>query len=80
VELVGTDLVHAIPIALIAGSAYGLAGLVSWPLLMTLIIGSAPGVVIGSLLATRIPARVMNGLLALILLSVVLTLVARSFF
>ena len=77
-ELVGTDLVHAIPIALIAGGAYGVAGFVSWPLLLTLLIGSAPGVVIGSLLAGKISARVLNGGLAFILFSVVVVVAARS--
>ena len=68
-NLVGTDLVHAIPIALIAGIAYGSAGLVSWPLLASLLVGSLPGVVIGSLLSSKIPTRPMNALLAIILLA-----------
>jgi uncharacterized membrane protein YfcA len=66
-ELVGTDLVHAVPIALIAGVAYGSAGLVSWPLLAALLIGSLPGVAIGALLADRFPSRVINGFLAFVL-------------
>lgn len=74
-HLVGTDLVHAIPIALIAGAAYGLAGLISWPLLGTLLLGSLPGVVVGSLFANRIPGRPMNLMLALVLV-VAATLVA----
>ena len=77
-ELVGTDLVHAIPIALIAGGAYGVAGLVSWPLLLTLLIGSAPGVVFGSLLAPKISARVLNGGLAFVLFSVVVVVVGKG--
>jgi hypothetical protein len=67
-ELVGTDLVHGIPIALIAGLAYGLAGLVSWELLATLLAGSIPGVVVGSLFSDKVPARPMNGILAGILI------------
>lgn len=67
-ELVGTDLVHGIPIALIAGLAYGLAGLVSWELLATLLTGSIPGVVVGSLFSDKVPARPMNGVLAGILI------------
>lgn len=66
-ELVGTDLVHAIPIALIAGIAYGFAGLVSWGLLATLLIGSVPGVLAGSLVSKFVPSRPMNGVLAIIL-------------
>lgn len=66
-ELVGTDLVHAIPIALIAGIAYGFAGLVSWGLLGILLAGSIPGVIAGSLLSNKVPSRPMNTVLAVIL-------------
>ena len=68
-ELVGTDLVHAIPIALIAGAAYGAAGLVSISLLGTLLMGSLPAVVLGSLWSSRAPSRLLYGLLALVLLT-----------
>lgn len=74
-QLVGTDLVHAIPIALIAGAAYGFAGLISWPLLGMLLLGSLPGVVVGSLFANRIPSRPLNLLLSLVLVAAA-TLVA----
>lgn len=66
-HLVGTDLVHAIPIALIAGVAYGFAGLISWSLLATLLLGSLPGVIVGSLFANRIPGRAMGFLISLVL-------------
>jgi uncharacterized membrane protein YfcA len=68
-ELVGTDLVHAIPIALIAGTAYGSAGFVSLPLLITLLIGSLPGVVLGSIWSARAPSRALYAVLALVLLT-----------
>lgn len=77
-ELVGTDLVHAIPIALIAGLAYGMAGLVSLPLLLTMLIGSIPGVAIGSLWAGRLSARFLNGGLSLILFAAVVLMVWRG--
>lgn len=66
-ELVGTDLVHAIPIALFAGGAYAVSGLVSFSLLANLMLGSIPGVLVGSFLANRVPARALNGGLAAIL-------------
>ena len=77
-ELVGTDLVHAVPVALIAGGAYGLAGFVSWPLLLIMLMGSTPGVVFGSLLAGKVSSRMLNGGLSLILLIVVVLVVSRS--
>ena len=76
-ELVGTDLVHGIPIALIAGGAYGLSGLVSWPLLATLLIGSIPGVIVGGLLSGRSPARFLNAVLAVMLTIAVALLVFK---
>ena len=77
-ELVGTDLVHAIPVALIAGGAYGLAGLVSWPLLLVMLIGSIPGVIVGSSLVGRLSAQLLNGGLATILLTVATTVAIRA--
>lgn len=77
-ELVGTDLVHAIPIALIAGVAYGASGLVSLPLLGTLLVGSLPGVVIGSLVAGKLSARVLNAGVSIILSAAVVLIVARQ--
>jgi uncharacterized membrane protein YfcA len=74
-RLVATDLLHAIPIALIAGVSYSLSGLVDWSLLITLLIGSLPGVVLGSLLSGKIPARALNLTLGVILALLAVTLV-----
>ncbi len=76
-ELVGPDLVHAIPIALIAGIAYGFGGLVSWGLLGTLLIGSIPGVLMGSALSNKVPSRPMNAILAMILATAAVLVVAK---
>jgi uncharacterized membrane protein YfcA len=76
-KLVGTDLVHAIPIALIAGVAYGSAGLVDWGLLANLLVGSVPGVILGSILSKNAPARILRGILAMMLFAAVLLLVFR---
>ena len=77
-HLVGTDLVHAIPIALIAGVAYAISGLVSWPLLGVLLVGSVPGVVIGSMLSGTAPSRVLNAILAVMLTLAVVLLVTKQ--
>jgi uncharacterized membrane protein YfcA len=76
-KLVGTDLVRAIPIALIAGVAYGSAGLVDWGLLMNLLIGSLPGVAIGSVFSKRAPARLLRGVLASMMFAAVALLLGR---
>lgn len=77
-QLVGTDLVHAIPLALIAGIAYGSAGLVSWELLGWMVVGSIPGVILGTLLAGRFSPRVLNFVLSAILVTAVAMLVIKA--
>jgi uncharacterized protein len=76
-KLVGTDLVHAIPIALIAGVAYGTAGLVNWVLLVNLVVGSLPGVALGALLSKYSPERLLRGILAAILLFAISLLILK---
>lgn len=76
-KLVGTDLVHAIPIALIAGVAYGAAGLVDGSLLVNLLMGSLPGVALGSLFSKNSPARLLRGVLAVMLFAAVILLILK---
>lgn len=66
-RLVATDIVHAIPLAVVAGLGYLFAGMVDWWMLVSLLLGSIPTVLIGSLLATKISGRVIQVALALIL-------------
>lgn len=67
-RLVATDLVHAIPLAVVAGLGYLFAGLVDWQMLMSLLVGSVPAIIVGSLLARKSPGRRIQVLLALVLL------------
>jgi hypothetical protein len=67
VRLVGTDIAHAVPLALLAGGGHWLIGSVHWPLLLSLLIGSIPGIMIASHLAHKIPERVLLPVLALLL-------------
>lgn len=68
-RLVATDLVHAVPLAVVAGLGYLLAGLVDWWMLVSLIIGSIPAIVVGSLLTKSMPGRLIQLALAIVLLS-----------
>ena len=52
-RLVGTDIAHAIPLALVAGIGHLALGNVDFSLLGSLLIGSIPGIVIGSHMSTR---------------------------
>jgi len=68
-RLVATDIVHAIPLAVVAGFGYLFAGMVDWSLLANLLVGSVPTVLLGSLLAGKIPGRAVQLALALVLVA-----------
>ena len=67
-RLVATDLVHAIPLAVVAGLGYLAAGLVDWNMLLSLLCGSVPAIIVGSLLARKVSGRWLQVLLSLVLL------------
>lgn len=67
-RLVATDLVHAIPLAVVAGSGYLIAGLVDGQMLVSLLAGSVPAIMVGSLLAKKVPPRGIQMALALVLM------------
>lgn len=66
-RLVATDIVHAIPLAVVAGLGYLFAGMVVWWMLASLLVGSIPAVLLGSLLAGKVPGRGIQIALALAL-------------
>ncbi|MHA6720438.1 sulfite exporter TauE/SafE family protein [Sphingomonas sp. RS6] len=63
-RLVGSDIAHAVPLTLLAGTGHWLLGSVDGALLLSLLAGSVPGIIIGSLLATRTTDRVLVPILA----------------
>jgi uncharacterized protein len=69
-RLVATDLVHAIPLAAVAGLGYLAAGVIDWDMLLSLLTGSIPGIVAGSLVANRMPGRLMQVAIAICLIAV----------
>jgi uncharacterized membrane protein YfcA len=69
-KLVGSDIAHAVPLTLIAGIGHWLLGSVNWPLLSSLLVGSLPGICIGSHFAARVPERIIRPLLAATLMLV----------
>ena len=66
-RLVGTDIVHAIPLTIVAGTGHLLLGNVDLVLLGTLLIGSIPGIIIGSHLSTRMPEGLLRPAIAALL-------------
>ncbi len=61
--LVGTDIAHAVPLTLVAGTGHALMGHVDWLLLVSLLIGSVPGIWIGAQLTRVLPEGLIRGLL-----------------
>lgn len=68
-RVVGTDVFHASVLISAAAALHVEAGNVAWRLLPYLLMGAVPGVLIGSYLAPRLPARTMRLGLSLVLLT-----------
>lgn len=73
-RLIATDIVHAIPLAIFAGSGHLLIGNVDFSLLGQLLLGSIPAVIVGAMLSARLPHTFLRGMLAVVLLSIGLKL------
>lgn len=73
-RIVGSDIAHAVPLTLISGLGHWYMGDVDFALLGTLLIGSIPGIIIGSMLAPKLPEGALRMLLAVILALVSLKL------
>ena len=66
-KLVGTDITHAVPIALVGGIIHLLIGKVDFGLLAMLLLGSLPGIIIGAKLTAVVPERAIQPVLAIVL-------------
>jgi uncharacterized membrane protein YfcA len=75
VRLVGTEIAHAVPLTLVAGLGHASVGNVDWTLLGYLLVGSLPGIYIGSHLAHRVADRYLRPVLSIMLIFVGLKLV-----
>jgi uncharacterized membrane protein YfcA len=67
-KLVGTDIVHAVPLTALAGMGHLALGTVDLVLLGSLLLGSLPGIYIGSNLSARVPEKVLRLTLAALLI------------
>ncbi|MDK9703751.1 MAG: sulfite exporter TauE/SafE family protein [Sulfuritalea sp.] len=69
-RVVGSDIAHAVPLTLVAGFGHWWLGTVDVVLLVSLLIGSLPGIALGAHFAAKVPERALRGLLASVLLLV----------
>jgi uncharacterized membrane protein YfcA len=74
-RLVGSDIAHAVPLTLLAGMGHWYLGSINWTLLDALLIGSVPGIILGSYLASRSRDAVLRIALAAVLVVVGIRLI-----
>lgn len=65
-QVVGTDIVFGLVLAIIGSAVHWTFGSISAPVLLQLLAGGVPGVVLGCLAARRVPAQRLKAVVALI--------------
>lgn len=68
--IVGSDIAHAVPLTLVAGLGHATLGTINYELLGTLLIGSIPGIYLGSHMSSKIAEHWVRIALAAILIYV----------
>jgi len=63
-KLVGSDIAHAVPLTLIAGIGHWFLGSIDGLLLVSLLVGSVPGIIVGSYISSRVPDKLLRPVLA----------------
>jgi uncharacterized membrane protein YfcA len=66
-RIVAADIAYAVPLTLVAGFGHASLGSVDWPMLASLLVGSIPGIWVGSHLMSKTPERVIRSLLSVLL-------------
>ncbi len=66
-RIVAADLAYAVPLTLVAGLGHASIGSVDWPLLAKLLMGSLPGIWLGTQLSSKVPERAIRSLLSVLL-------------
>lgn len=66
-RLVGTEIAHAVPLTAIAGLGHAGLGNIDWHTLINLLIGSLPGIWLGSHLTGHAPDKILRPCLAVML-------------
>ena len=66
-RIVAADIAYAVPLTLVAGLGHASLGSVDWPLLAKLLVGSLPGIWLGSRLMRHTPERLIRSILSVLL-------------
>ncbi|MGJ7912977.1 sulfite exporter TauE/SafE family protein [Neobacillus sp. LXY-1] len=67
-ELVGTDIAHAFLLVTVSGLLHMNAGSVNYMLVGNLLIGSIPGVLIGSTLSSKVPTKPLRTIISTVII------------
>jgi uncharacterized membrane protein YfcA len=74
-EIAGTDIAYAVPLTAIAAAGHWWLGSINWSLLLTLLVGSVPGITLGAWMSRAVPERIARGVLAATLTGVAAKLI-----
>ena len=69
IQIVGTDLAHAVPLTLVGGLVHLSLGNVDYALLGALLLGSIPAIHIGTKIGSHLPENLLRNILAALLLA-----------
>ncbi|OTG79525.1 hypothetical protein B9T33_12120 [Acinetobacter sp. ANC 5054] len=67
IRIIGSDVVHAVLLTLVAGLGHMSSGNVDFHLLGWLLVGSIPAIVVGTLISSRLPEKVIRKVLGITL-------------
>ena len=67
IRIIGSDVVHAVLLTLVAGLGHMSSGNVDFMLLMWLLVGSIPAIIVGTLLSSRMPEKLIRNILGITL-------------
>ena len=68
IRLIGSDVMHAVLLTLVAGLGHLLSGGVDLPLLGWLLVGSIPSIIVGTLVASKLPEAKIRPILGVTLI------------
>lgn len=75
IEVVGTDLAHAVPLTAIAGLGHMHLGTTDLSMLGYLLLGSIPGIWLGSKVGMKLPDHILKPIMAILLFAIGVSLV-----
>ena len=67
IRIIGSDVVHAVLLTLVAGLGHISSGNVDFHLLGWLLVGSIPAIIIGTLISSRLPEKIIRKVLGITL-------------